>query len=80
MKIQLFLWMITVYFAYTCRSLCDTKNLGKLNADEFALAMYLIDKKMKGIDPPSQLTPEMIPPSCRSGTDTAAFGITVSRH
>ena len=54
------------------------KSLGKLNSDQFALAMYLINQKMKGIDPPSQLAPEMIPPSMRSSTDTAAFGITVS--
>lgn len=57
-------------------SLCDVKSLGKLNSDQFALAMYLINQKIKGIDPPLQLTPEMIPPSMRSGTDTAAFGIT----
>ncbi|CAG2189399.1 EPS15 [Mytilus edulis] len=57
-------------------SLCDIKGLGKLNSEQFALAMYLINLKMKGVDPPTQLTPEMIPPSMRSGTDTAAFGIT----
>ncbi|CAC5399125.1 EPS15 [Mytilus coruscus] len=57
-------------------SLCDMKGLGKLNSEQFALAMYLINLKMKGIEPPTQLTPEMIPPSMRSGTDTAAFGIT----
>lgn len=66
------------YYYYFFRSLCDIKGLGKLNSEQFALAMYLINLKMKGVDPPTQLTPEMIPPSMRSGTDTAAFGITVS--
>lgn len=28
--------------------------------------MWLIDQKLKGIDPPATLTPEMIPPSFRS--------------
>lgn len=43
------------------------KQSGKLNAEQFALAMWFIQKKIKsGIDPPSALTPEMIPPSMRS--------------
>ena len=29
------------------RTLCDTENVGKLNREQFALAMYLIAKKVK---------------------------------
>ncbi|XP_034558463.1 epidermal growth factor receptor substrate 15-like 1 isoform X5 [Notolabrus celidotus] len=47
--------------------LADTKQTGKLNREQFSLAMYLIQQKAtKGIDPPSSLTPEMIPPSERT--------------
>ncbi|XP_014243559.1 epidermal growth factor receptor substrate 15-like 1 [Cimex lectularius] len=45
--------------------LCDMKQSGKLNSEQFALAMWLINKKLKGIDPPSSLSPDMIPPSMR---------------
>lgn len=46
-------------------ALCDTHQSGKLNNEQFALAMWLIDRKKKGIDPPQVLAPEMIPPSMR---------------
>nr|XP_043881062.1 epidermal growth factor receptor substrate 15-like 1 isoform X1 [Solea senegalensis] len=49
--------------------LADTKQTGKLNHEQFSLAMYLIQQKVtKGLDPPSNLTPDMIPPSERTGT------------
>ncbi|XP_030074019.1 epidermal growth factor receptor substrate 15-like 1 isoform X4 [Microcaecilia unicolor] len=48
-------------------ALADTKQMGKLNKEQFALAMYLIQQKVsKGIDPPQVLSPEMIPPGERS--------------
>ncbi|ESO06438.1 hypothetical protein HELRODRAFT_64374, partial [Helobdella robusta] len=46
-------------------SLCDTKNQGKLNKDQFALAMHLIQQKLKGVDVPNKLAQNMIPPSAR---------------
>uniref|UniRef100_A0A1B6FIV6 Epidermal growth factor receptor substrate 15-like 1 n=1 Tax=Cuerna arida TaxID=1464854 RepID=A0A1B6FIV6_9HEMI len=46
--------------------LCDMKQTGKLNGEQFALAMWLINQKLKGKEPPPALTPEMIPPSVRS--------------
>ncbi|GFO23099.1 epidermal growth factor receptor substrate 15-like 1 [Plakobranchus ocellatus] len=55
--------------------LCDSQSLGKLNADQFALALYLIAQKVKGVDVPAQLTPEMVPPSMRVGPDPGAFGV-----
>lgn len=49
--------------------LCDTAEQGKLNNEQFALALWLISRKLKGIDPPPKLTSEMVPPSCRKTTD-----------
>ncbi|XP_075878001.1 epidermal growth factor receptor substrate 15-like 1 isoform X2 [Nelusetta ayraudi] len=53
--------------------LADTKHTGKLNREQFSLAMHLIQQKStRGIDPPSTLTPDMIPPSERTA---AAVGL-----
>merc|ERR1719278_1274925 len=46
-------------------NLCDMRQQGKLNPEQFALCMYLIHQKQAGKDPPAQLTPDMIPPSMR---------------
>merc|ERR1719412_2943605 len=46
-------------------NLCDMKQEGKLNPEQFALAMYLVQQKQAGKDPPAQLTPDMVPPSMR---------------
>ncbi|XP_061776839.1 epidermal growth factor receptor substrate 15-like 1 isoform X2 [Nerophis ophidion] len=47
--------------------LADTKQTGKLTREQFCLAMHLIQQKItKDIDPPSTLTPDMIPPSERT--------------
>ncbi|KAB7495728.1 Epidermal growth factor receptor substrate 15-like 1, partial [Armadillidium nasatum] len=46
-------------------NLCDMKQTGKLTSEQFALAMWLIQQKIAGVDPPSTLTPEMIPPTMR---------------
>uniref|UniRef100_A0A3B4U957 Epidermal growth factor receptor substrate 15-like 1 n=1 Tax=Seriola dumerili TaxID=41447 RepID=A0A3B4U957_SERDU len=52
--------------------LADTKQTGKLTREQFSLAMYLIQQKViKGVDPPSALTPDMIPPSERTATSVA---------
>ncbi|XP_076463318.1 uncharacterized protein LOC143295483 isoform X2 [Babylonia areolata] len=58
-------------------TLCDISGSGKLNGEQFALAMHLIQQKMKGVELPAQLAPEMIPPSVRTqtGVDPAAFGV-----
>lgn len=48
--------------------LCDVKNQGQLNSEQFALAMYLIHQKVMGVDPPQTLSPEMVPPSMRTGS------------
>ncbi|XP_072245665.1 epidermal growth factor receptor substrate 15 isoform X1 [Leuresthes tenuis] len=46
--------------------LCDIGDIGKLNREQFALALYLINLKLtKGLEPPQSLSPEMIPPADR---------------
>lgn len=50
---------------FVCRGLCDMGSSGKLNKEQFALAMWLIKQKLRGIEPPQNLTSDMIPPSMR---------------
>lgn len=47
-------------------NICDTNSSGRLNAEQFALAMHFVNKKINtGLEPPLELSPEMIPPSMR---------------
>ncbi|CAL1284678.1 unnamed protein product [Larinioides sclopetarius] len=46
-------------------NLCDIKQNGKLNSEQFALAMYLVQQKIQGLEVPATLYPEMIPPTLR---------------
>ncbi|GBL76299.1 Epidermal growth factor receptor substrate 15-like 1 [Araneus ventricosus] len=46
-------------------NLCDIKQNGKLNSEQFALAMYLVQQKIQGLEVPTTLYPEMIPPTLR---------------
>lgn len=51
---------------FPSRALADTRQMGKLTREQFALAMHLIQQKVsKGIDPPQTLSADMIPPSER---------------
>lgn len=61
---------------YYFRALCDIKQSGKLNNEQFALAMWFVARCLKGIQPPATLTPEMVPPSFR--TSRPADGLVVS--
>lgn len=36
--------------------------------EQFSLAMWLVERKLKGIDPPNTLSPEMLPPGNRTVT------------
>lgn len=45
--------------------LSDINKDGFLDADEFALAMHLINIKLEGYDLPSELPEHLIPPSKR---------------
>ena len=59
------------------RSLCDINQHGKLDMEQFSLAMWLVECKLKGIDPPNTLTPEMIPPSNRTITPSNAVQVRI---
>ncbi|KAL0114962.1 hypothetical protein PUN28_010493 [Cardiocondyla obscurior] len=61
-------------------SLCDICQSGKLNKEQFAIAMWLIKQKLNGIDPPASLTPEMIPPSVRKTGETIVENNNISGY
>ncbi|KAI8077294.1 uncharacterized protein B0P05DRAFT_579662 [Gilbertella persicaria] len=46
-------------------NLADPNNQGKLNVDEFSVAMHLIYRKLNGYNVPETLPPELVPPSTR---------------
>jgi hypothetical protein len=47
-------------------TLADNGNKGRLDLDEFAVAMHLIYRKLNGYPVPARLPPELIPPSTRN--------------
>ena len=47
-------------------TLADPNNKGRLDKDEFAVAMHLIYRKLNGYPVPNQLPPELVPPSTRN--------------
>ena len=51
-------------------ALADTDDKGKLNSDEFAVALHLIYRKLNGYEIPPVLPPELIPPSTRNFGDS----------
>ena len=51
-------------------TLSDPHNKGRLNLDEFAVAMHLIYRRLNGYPVPSQLPPELVPPSTRNLNDS----------
>jgi hypothetical protein len=51
-------------------TLSDPHNKGRLNLDEFAVAMHLIYRRLNGYPVPNQLPPELIPPSTRHLNDS----------
>ncbi|XP_077275160.1 epidermal growth factor receptor pathway substrate 15 isoform X4 [Temnothorax americanus] len=61
-------------------SLCDICQSGKLNKEQFAIAIWLIKQKLNGIDPPASLTPEMIPPSIRKAGETIVENNNISGY
>lgn len=50
----------------------DPNNQGKLNVDEFSVAMHLIYRKLNGYNVPETLPEELIPPSTRDLHDTVS--------
>ena len=51
-------------------TLADSADRGRLNLDEFAVAMHLIYRKLNGYPIPARLPPELIPPSTRNINDS----------
>ena len=51
-------------------NLADTNNRGKLNKDEFAVAMHLVYRRLNGFDLPLRLPPELVPPSTKHIQDS----------
>lgn len=51
-------------------TLSDPSNHGRLNLDEFAVAMHLIYRKLNGYPVPNRLPPELVPPSTRNLNDS----------
>lgn len=47
-------------------TLADNGNKGRLDLDEFAVAMHLIYRKLNGYPVPNSLPPELVPPSARN--------------
>lgn len=47
-------------------TLSDPTNRGRLDMDEFAVAMHLIYRKLNGYPVPARLPPELVPPSTRN--------------
>lgn len=47
-------------------TLSDSNNKGRLDLDEFAVAMHLIYRKLNGYPVPTRLPPELVPPSTRN--------------
>lgn len=47
-------------------TLSDPHNKGRLNLDEFAVAMHLIYRRLNGYPVPNQLPAELVPPSTRN--------------
>ncbi|KAI9714443.1 MAG: actin organization and endocytosis protein [Bogoriella megaspora] len=51
-------------------TLSDQHDRGRLNLDEFAVAMHLIYRKLNGYPVPNRLPPELVPPSTRNLNDS----------
>lgn len=68
--------IIFINYEYS-RSLCDINQHGKLDMEQFSLAMWLVERKLKGIDPPNTLSPEMVPPSNRTVTPSNAVQVRI---
>ena len=54
-------------------SLADSDGAGKLNREQFAVAMWLIKQTLAGVELPASLTPEMMPPVMRNPATATHF-------
>ncbi|KAL3707932.1 actin organization and endocytosis protein [Talaromyces marneffei ATCC 18224] len=51
-------------------TLVDSNDKGKINQDEFCVAMHLIYRRLNGYPIPARLPPELVPPSTRNLNDS----------
>ena len=51
-------------------TLADPDDKGRLDMDEFAVAMHLLYRKLNGYPVPNRLPPELVPPSTRNFADS----------
>ncbi|KAF5016706.1 hypothetical protein F66182_11526, partial [Fusarium sp. NRRL 66182] len=51
-------------------TLVDSNDKGKINQDEFCVAMHLIYRRLNGYPIPTRLPPELVPPSTRNLNDS----------
>lgn len=64
-----FVIILTLFFIlFIFRTLSDVDKDGKLNCDEFCIAMHLIDIVRMGQVLPAKLPPELIPGKSRAGS------------
>ncbi|KAK4047374.1 hypothetical protein OIV83_005421 [Microbotryomycetes sp. JL201] len=61
-------------------NLADVADRGKLNIDEFHVAMGLIYRRLNGNPIPQTLPPEMAPPSARDLDDSVGFLTNLLKH
>lgn len=71
-KKKIKLWLVQLGYThslklwlFSCRNLSDIDQDGKLTAEEFILAMHLIDMAMSGLPLPPVLPPDYLPPTFR---------------
>lgn len=65
--------MCRLLFLHEDRDLADINNDGKLTRDGFAIALYLIHKKLAGVDLPTTLPLSLVPHSSRDATASSVF-------
>lgn len=58
----------TIFASIHCRNLSDIDKDGKLNCDEFCIAMHLTDVVKMGQVLPAKLPAELLPSKARSGS------------
>lgn len=61
-------------------ALCDTSQSGKLTAEQFALAMWMVERKRKGFEPPEFLAANMVPPSQRPPTNATIISAALAKN
>lgn len=77
--VAILIYLLTLIYSYL-RALSDVDSDGRLSAEEFSIAMFLVDNVKMGHPLPNVLPPNLIPPSLRSRSrsNSGALGLPVS--